>query len=334
MQLLGEYIRKDTWITRLDDYVSLLTPARYQRYLENVNELFSNTSYNLRSNLNFTQCSRNKDQMIYIEHLYFNFLLIGDNISRVSSYDEAYNYAKQMLTLFTQMQPFRDEEKELHEKLKKPCDWLRNEYKPNLEKFRKCRDQRNTVLTKFKSISYNFLQLNSSFLDLLPTLEKTRLYLKNNATKFDLAKSFENRLFRKYIQDFSYHAKELETSIQNYLSEMNTFSDQIKLAYKELFTIRYPIINSHNVYQLKLISGAQSINDNLIMIIVESLKENMETNILKLWDLIFERLTINMIRIKSAVVLSADDIITEVNEFTSDLRKYKESLKVETDFLM
>ena len=269
-------MKKYTWFFNSDYFISLLNEVRYPRYLNNVKDLFSNTSFNLSSNSNFTQCSKNKDEMIYIEHLYLNFLRIGYNISEValSSYNEAHNYAKQMSTLFVEMQPFRNNEKALHDRLNKPCDWLRNESKPNLKKFKRFKNAKNTVLSKYRSISHNFHQLNDSFFNLLPTLEMARMYLENHVTKLELAKYFEHNMFRKTFQDVCYYAKELEASMQFYLSEMDTFLDQIKLAYEELFALKLPVINSYNVYQLKLVTAARDTKDIVMMTIVQSLKEN------------------------------------------------------------
>ena len=313
-----------------------LTEARYARYLNNVKELFTNASFNLSSNSNFTQCSKNKDQMIYLENLYLNFLLIGYNISKVDllSYNEAQNYGQQMLSLFREMQPFRNKEQSLHDKLKKPCDWLWNLSKPKFQKFKPLINQINTVLSKYKSISHNFIQLNGSLCNILPTIEKATMHLEKHVTKLDLAKSFENSLFRKTVQDFIYYAKELEASMQFYLSEMDTFSDQIKLAYEELLAQKLPVINSYNVYQLKLVTAATDTKDEMMISVVQSLKENYEDNILKLWNIIFERLTSHIGLLKSSVFQQADGFSTKVNVFSADLRNYKDSLQVGTDFLM
>ena len=336
LELFGGYIKKYNCFFYSDYFTSLLTEARYPRYLNSVKDLFSNTSFNLSSNSNFIQCSKNKDEIIYIENLYLNFLRIGYNISKVdlSSYNEAHNYAKQMSTLFVEMQPFRNNEKALHDRLKKPCDWLRNESKPNLKKFKRFKNAKNTVLSKYRSISHNFHQLNDSFFNLLPKLEMGRMYLENHVKKLELAKYFENNLFRKTFQDVSYYAKELEASVQFYISEMDTFLDQIKLAYEEIFALKRPVINSHNVYHLKLVTEARDTKDIETMSIVQSLKENYEENILKLWKIIFERLTTYKTLLKSSVFLPVDEFSTKVSDFSADLRKYKDSLQVGTGFLM
>ena len=232
------------------------------------------------------------------------------------------------------MQPFRNNEKALYDRLKKPYDWLRNESKPNLKKFKRFKNAKNTVLSQHRSISHNFHQLNDSFFNLLPTLEMGRMYLENHVKKLELAKYFENNLFRKTFQDVSYYAKELEASMQFYLSEMDTFLDQIKLAYEELFALKLPVINSHNVYHLKLVTEAGDTKDIETMSIVQSLRENYEENILKLWNIIFERLTTYKTVLKSSVFLPVDEFSTKVNDFSADLRKYKDSLQVGTDFLM
>ena len=103
-----------------------------------------------------------------------------------------------------------------------------------------------------------------------------RMYLENHVKKLELAKYFENNLFRKTFQDVSYYAKELEASVQFYISEMDTFLDQIKLAYEEMFALKLPVINSHNVYHLKLVTEARDTKDIETMSIVQSLKKIMK----------------------------------------------------------
>ena len=148
-----------------------------------------------------------------------------------------------------------------------------------------------------------------------------RMYLENHVKKLELAKYFENNLFRKTFQDVSYYAKELEASMQFYPSEMDTFLDQIKLAYEELFALKLPVINSHNVYHLKLVTEARDTKDIETMSIVQSLRENYEENILKLWNILFERLTTYKTVLKSSVFLPVDEFSTKVNDFSADLRK-------------
>ena len=95
-------------------------------------------------------------EFMSLDNLYFDMLQLGKSISESSSYDEAYKYTKEMLSLYQEKEQYAGNELDLYDQFMGPCRQLGNGalvYGQEIAKinvqFENIVDQRNIALGQF-----------------------------------------------------------------------------------------------------------------------------------------------------------------------------------------
>ena len=317
-----------------------LTGIIYPQYQNNINALSANAHGDFYSEFRLNDCFNNKDQMIALDNLYFNMLQFGNRISVSSSYDEAYNYAKEMLSLYKEKEEYAGNEFDLYDGFMGPCRQLGIEapaYEQEITdinvQFENIVDQRNIALAQFNSVVNQLKHIKVILLDLNKTMEEGDRYLDpmENMTKHDLFHAFDEPTFKSNFDDLQYFARYLKVAIKNYIQHMNRVKEDIINIFKNIFALEFPTLHGYNIHNLKIVRNTFEIYEAEATLIAEGLNANMRTNMPRLWNLTLNRL-INPIE-NIDIFEDIDDISLKLEAFVEDLKDYDKSLEVSSAFL-
>ena len=275
--------------------------------------------------------------MIALDNLYFNMLQLGKSISESSSYDEAYNYAKEMLSLYKEKEQYAGNEFDLYDGFMEPCRQLGIEvpaYKKAITEinvqFENIVDQRNIALAQFNSVVNQLNHIELILLDLNKTMEEGDRYLDKmeNMTKHDLFHAFDEPTFKSNFDDLQYFARYL---IKNYVHHMNIIKEDIINIFEKILALEFPTLHGYNVHNLKIARNTFEIYEAEATLITEGLNANMRTNMPRLWNLTINRF-INPIE-NIDIFEDIDDFSLKLEAFVEDLKDYDKSLEVSSAFL-
>ena len=310
----------------------LLTEKRYAKYLRNVERIFGNSSRNLSSYKNFTKCEDHKDQMIYLDNLYYKTVQVGRNLSETLTYEEAYHHSQLLLVLFEELKPFRYKEKELYEEFKNPCDWLKdlgNEYRIKsheiMKRYGKLKEVKDTAWLKFDFLRESWWYMEQYILKIELSIEIIKKYQHNELTKLKLLDTIQNSHLQKYVQSFTFHANKFDVSMQDYWSEMKTLKQKIKSILDDILALQLPTFKTNNLQRFEVLKSAPS---------TRWINMKKDTVLRSLWNGIFINLQLYGSWVRGDMTLYATKILAKVNVLTETLRKYKDSLKIDKDFLV
>ena len=317
--------------------------SKHHQFMQAIRELPSNLSTQYFEYSTYKNCTGNKEQFAYFENFFIEFFQLGANISEAVNYDEAYAYAKQMYLIFEEMAiknlTIEQNVRQLAKRLNEPClqftknlsNHFENASNIFMERTKSLNDHQLTSLTKYNTMLGYITNMSDVFDRVLHTLDSNHQYLKNNLSKLVLANIYERPVVQNSIDDFNYYTQQLDTSTYDYLSEMKSFLSQVLTACKG-WTADL-LVNSNNVHQLEMVSQAKETNDSALKSIVESLNQNIEENLIKLYNFIFDKFTKDVEEFKKSLV-DAFNFTTRLDEFSVDLRNYKDSLTIDTGFLL
>ena len=317
-----------------------ITRIIYPQYQNNINELSANAHSDFYSDFRLNDCFNNKDQMIALDNLYFNMLQLGKSISESSSYDEAYNYAKEMLSLYKEKEQYAGNEFDLYDKFMGPCRQVGNGalvYGQEIAKinvqFEKIVDQRNIALAQFNSVVNQLNHIEFILLDLNKTMEECDRYFDpmENMTKQELFHAFNGPTFRSNFDDLQYFARFLKVAIKNYVHHMNRIKEGIINIFKNIFALEFPTLHGYNIHNLKIVRNTFEIYETEAMLIAEGLNANIRTSMPRLWNLTINRLIDPIENID--IFEDIDDISFKLKAFVKDLTDYDKSLEVSSAFL-
>ena len=115
--------------------------------------------------------------------------------------------------------------------------------------------------------------------------------------------------------------------MHDFSHEMEILKEEIKTIFEEIYALKLPTfkIIHLDLHRLDMVVKAMQHNFG-------KMKDNAFMSLL--WDLIFYRLKSFGWKVRSKVLLYAREIPAKVNVLTETLRKYKDSLKIDKDFLV
>ena len=103
--------------------------------------------------------------------------------------------------------------------------------------------------------------------------------------------------------------------------------------YSVLVSLKLPVLNTHNVYELELVKQSNALNDSRLQEIVDSLGSNV-TYLPELIAECYNRLIESMEELINGLVKPFEDMLEKMDELRNDLEIYRTSTKMDTDFFM
>ena len=333
-------ITDPNWIDEDLEYVEEnAIEKKYAAYLETLNTLFSNSTFNLSSVEDHAKCLDLESNYTALDNLLILMTRLAANVSEAETYDEAYSYAVQIPPLYRER--LRHDETEFpqkREELTETCGWVRNygqetaEAKDEVIKdFGKTRDEMEAAIRQFNNLNSSFVKLYDAVLNKIePTIQLGRRYIERNITKVTLAEEFLTPYFTKSVQDLADTYADIVDATKDYVEEMLKARERFISAYDQIFKLKLPIINNYSVYQLELVKDAVDINDTEIQELVENLGVNTSFKMEQLLRESYDRL----LSPTEVFTDPVDDIIKKIEDYTEDLKTYKETATMNTKFYM
>ena len=322
-------MKKDIQLSCAQIHHDLLTEITYAKYLSNVEDIFANSSRNLSSHENFTKCEDHKDQMIYLDKLYYKTAQVGKNMAESLTYEEAYHHSGLLFVLFEEINPFRNREKELFKEFQGSCNWLKylgNEYRIKshkiMKRYNKLKEVKDRALLKFGFLRESWLMMQLNIYKIELSIEIIKKYQQNELTKLKLWETIQNSDLQHSVQKFTFYANKSEASMHEYCSEIKVLKEGIKTILDDILALKLPTFKTNNLPWLEVVKSH-----------FRWIKMENDTDLLRLWAAIFIVLEDYGSMVREEIV-HATDIPTKVNVLTETLRKYKDSLRIYKDFLV
>ena len=222
-------------------------------------------------------------------------------------------------------------------KVRETCNWLKKwgeESKEAGEKalddFDKIMDERNTALRHFESVSRLFNRLHYKvFNEILPAVTLADYYLEGNVTKLTLSETFETTHFHKEVEALSDLNDGIVEVTNAYTNAMIHGRDKFEHMYEKMLKLKLPILNLVTVNNLELVKLAAEINDPLVKSLVQGLKEN-PNRIIELVKEMYNR----VMDPTASLIEPVNDVVKRTEPLADDLKDYKTSTKMNTQFFM
>ena len=317
-----------------------LIQDQFAKYQQVVADVFQNTTLNLSSIAPHVECSETVEELTVMDDLFILITQLGANITHAESFDEAYGYALQIPPLYMLRRKQYDETQfgDIYSNAATKCGWLRNygretseAGKEALEDLEKVTDVKESAVRQFGTLTNLFNKLHHEVLHKIePVIKLGSEYIDGKITKGELAEAFATAHFTKAIQDLADCNADLADIAKDYTNAMIKGRDLFVSMYNELFDLKLPILNTFTVNQLELVKKAKELNDSRMQEIVDNLQFDIEENLIELVKETFNRL----MNPTDAFTEPINDVIDKIQNLAEDLREYKASTKMNTDFFM
>ena len=316
----------------------------YQRYHSFLQNIPLTVTLNTTVHYYLVKCWSYEDEMIHLDSLLNDIIKLAANISETSSFSQALKYATEMLHLYEERKQYSEAEIEnLYADVRTFCHNIYyllsntlDELEEPLAYFGDIRlHLRNSVIGQYYDIKDKFQKLYVRFFyNIVPTIDQADRYLDKNITKNELARKFNFPLFLLDLNDLIYLVRELEEMITNYIQQMLTSSNQVNIIYNRILSFDYPILNSYNIYNLPFVKAAAAIDDREIQELVQSLRDNVDDNLMQLWDISYSKLIAGVGDMKADIIRPVEDLVGQILQFSQSLEQFQKSLKIDADFFM
>ena len=279
----------------VDNYHYLESPLRWmktgnqlsmRKYRENIKILFENSTVNVSAMESHRKCMEIQDVALQKGDIMIEIVELVVNVTKSESLAEAYAYAVQIPPLYKMTLTYEgDDLQEVETNVRETCAWLR-ELGEDLHgdsgeverEFGDAKDQRDLAFRQFQSLSDLYSKLYRDVtVKIKPTVDRAMDYLQGSVKKSDLSQEFQTPFFAKAIEDVSDINKQLVEVIKDYTEEMTIGKNKLEKAYKELFWLDLPVMNSYKIHQLQLVQRAAEINNSVI----EDALMNMDSDTLQ-----------------------------------------------------
>ena len=265
---------------------------------------------------------------------------LGANLSKAITYHEAYQYAVQIPPLYRKRIQHYDDTRfsDIFENVDKHCRWLstlgdttENEFNKNVGDFQKVKDENDAALIQFEQLTIFFKKLYDEVIDLVESTAKFGSeYIDKKITKLKFAEGFDSPFLTKAVQNLAKTNAILVDVNTDYSDEITKGKDIYVSLYNKLAKLALPILNNYTVYQLELVKAAELVNDTGMQELVNSLRTNIDVLLPELVAETYNRLS----NPTEEITDSVDDLIAHIDPLNENLKEYKASTKMDTEFFM
>ena len=316
----------------------------FERYHQNINELYANTTANVTGIEEHRRCTDAIDKAMEVLGVYQMITELAVNMTISDTMPKAYTYAIQIPPLFvTTKKSFTDQQlREIDRNVTRKCEWLyqkryttEDQYRGLDEEFDNLEDMTSNINRLVKTVAPLFDNLNNELCCKMSIFTGTgQEYLDGRITKLKLSHKFASTLFLKYRENVADLKHEMEEFVKEYKEEMTNAMEKLKDYYRKILDLELPVINNYNVYQLNLVRNATLINDTILQYFTNGLQSKLEENMAALITETYERLIKPFTEMKTNLLDPVDDMLEQINDLDELLTEYKMSTKMNTHFFM
>ena len=318
--------------------------SKLEYYLDVTGYVFENSTMSEDIAHAHVTCVEAEPEVDPLETLCNKMVKLMSNIRKSSSYNEAYDYAKQLTPLFNQIRTNYNEEQilNLYQKVDDACQWF-DSYKEDLEKegleaieeLELLKLRTDSTLRQYEEISESFTALLEEFAEeIIPVVNLGEDYILDQLTKLTMARQFVKSSFYESTDEMTKIIEDIADHMKDYADELTKGKDRLVGIYQKLFALKLPVINKYNVHQLGIVQKALETDDDQLKHIVDSLEDNMDEGITKLVEEIYQRLLNPIQDLEESLVLPAYVFLEHLTKLMENMWEYMESTKMTTEFFM
>ena len=185
----------------------------------------------------------------------------------------------------------------------------------------------NTMRREYKKMFENYMTI------IFPRLENLGWYLNGNMSKTELSENLGKISFIKSAEALYGQNADIRSSIKDFITEMILAKENLLGLYSTLVSLKLPILNTHNIYELDLVKQAGALDDPRLQHIVDSLKSDV-THLPELVEECYDRLIRSMEEVIAGLVKPVEDVLEQIDELRNYLKIYQTSTRMDTDFFM
>ena len=166
-----------------------------------------------------------------------------------------------------------------------------------------------------------------------PNIQNLDRYLSRNMTKLELSDNLCQTSFVKSTEILYGQNADILSSMKEYTTEMTLAKENLLEIYNYLISLKLPIVNTHNVYELELVEQSDALDDYRLQGVVDSLRSDV-THLTELISECYDRLISSIEEMTTSLVKPIEDVLEQLQNLRRDLRIYQASTEMDTDFFM
>ncbi len=334
-----------TFYLRYNSFVNRINEQNYQVFLSAIDTIYANSTYSEFSIKSHNICVEMREKTENISNILFKTMTLGVNISKTDSFDEAYHFGLQLLSLHRdRLQYDPNNFKTMEDTYDSACGWLYRYGSDSLvngriamRDFDDALDHKEAALRQFRKIQSSFASIFESVYSVgEPAILKMVDFLNQNCTKLELATYIDTPVFTNTINYLTNALNDFSDAVKDYQEEMIRGREKMTAAYQVLAELKLPILNSYTIYQLTFMQAALLVNGIDIhdmaggLDIEDHFHENMTTLITDTYQKLMDPVE----QLEEGLAQPLTDILVQFQNIASGLLEYQASAKMNTVFFM
>ena len=309
---------------------------------EFVSNLFMYGTYNYSTNIKHTRCLAMENEVLQaiqepLVRAKEAWAIIWLNLTTAETIQDALVSVERLAGYYRDVINNKLLRQTYYNKMEENCRWLEEFSGQNMipyEQLEIGKEIRKQVRKILDVMQRDYLEIYESFITAVhPNIENLDRYLSKNITKIELSKILGQISFVQSTEILYGENADILSSIKEYTTEMTLAKENLLAIYNTLISLKLPIVNTHNVYELELVKQSGSLDDFRLQEIVDSLKSDV-SHLTELVSECYDRLIKSVEEMTTALVKPIEDVLEQLQELRRDLRIYQASTEMDTDFFM
>ena len=312
-------------------------------YADTVKEIFMNGTFDYSSNENYIRCLEEEKKFPTEKHLETSKRVKDIALNMVQSdFSEALVYAQQIADNYLDLRDTLLDYNDFYSKINEYCYWYNGICQEEHTIVSNALAEMRAAIVDtyngniwFHNVGNHYSALYKIYNEnILPTLAKAGDYLLGNITKKKLHRLLEQGTFTMGKDDLLDFNADLNEDIKYFIENVQNAEESMVKAYEQLVQLKIPILTTHNVYNLLMVQLVKDVNDARMQEILESLKHCLDTGLVSLVRLTFQRILDSVNEVKEEIVKPMEDLMGEIKVLRNSLHEYEESTIIDSNFFM
>ena len=312
---------------------------------EFISNIFLNGTYNYSANINHTKCVAMETEVLQlIEEPLIRakeaWRIIWLNLTTAETTQEALVFAEKLAGYYGDVINNGLLRHTYYNKMEEYCTWIVEFIDEDLallvgyEQEEIAGEIRKNMRKILDTMRIDYGKMYGNYITAVhPNIENLHRYLTRNMTKMELSQNLSQMSFIKSTEILYGQNADILSSIKEYTTDMTLAKEILLQIYSALVSLKLPILNTYNVYELELVKHAGALDDSRMRELVDSLKSDV-THLPQLVAECYNRLIKSVEEMTNALVKPIEDVLEQLQELRSDLKIYQASTEMDTDFFM